>query len=124
MEASIPLDYRLRLDQSLMQMGIVGKTIFVSAGDSGVSCSHDKFAPDWPTCCPYVTSVGGTQVIFGKEHAWSDGGGGFSNTYAMPSWQTAAVKKYLSSGVAPSSSYFNASGRAYPDIAGFATGEC
>jgi tripeptidyl-peptidase-1 len=46
-------------------------------------------------------------------------GGGFSNLYPRPSWQTSAVESYLayinSSSSTPTSG-FNISGRAYPDI--------
>lgn len=45
-------------------------------------------------------------------------GGGFSNVAAQPAWQAAAVKKYLASGAKlPGAGNFNASGRAYPDVA-------
>jgi len=45
-------------------------------------------------------------------------GGGFSQVNPMPSFQSAAVKAYLSSGIAlPPSTKFNSSNRAYPDIA-------
>lgn len=72
-----------------------------------------------PTSSPYVTSVGGSTNT--PEVAWPFGGSGFSNTYGMPSYQRSAVQAYLNSGVAPESKYFNASGRAYPDVAAFAT---
>jgi len=47
-----------------------------------------------------------------------DSGGGFSITFTMPSYQTAAVQSYLTNPAAnlPSSSLYNAAGRAYPDI--------
>lgn len=73
-----------------------------------------------PTSSPFITSVGGSTGS--PESVWSDGGGGFSNTYGTPSYQADAVKAYLNSGVAPQTSFFNASGRAYPDVAAFATG--
>ena len=49
-------------------------------------------------------------------------GGGFSNNFPMPAYQKDAVSKYLStvSSLPPSSTY-NSSGRAYPDVAAFAT---
>jgi tripeptidyl-peptidase-1 len=107
--------------------------------------------PDYPACSPYVLSVGATQLAnaqfalknpppvckqpaykcesSGTEQAVSyavanfASGGGFSNYAAQPSWQTAAVNAYLKSGVTlPPSSYFNASGRAYPDVAAIGTG--
>merc|ERR1712046_542852 len=50
----------------------------------------------------------------------ASGGGGFSDTFPRPSWQEDAVKGYLSSKDAnlPESSYYNASGRGYPVVAG------
>merc|ERR1719313_1761741 len=46
-------------------------------------------------------------------------GGGFSDRYARPSYQDAAVNEYLDLGgnQIPSRTLFNQSGRAYPDIA-------
>ncbi len=52
--------------------------------------------------------------------ACSFGGSGFSNTYGMPDYQKAAVQAYLNSGVAPDPSFYNGSGRAYPDVAALA----
>lgn len=47
--------------------------------------------------------------------------GGFSDTFSIPSWQADVVAEYLSAasaaGVLPSSSLFNSTGRAYPDVA-------
>ena len=38
-----------------------------------------------------VTAVGGTDFaqagVIGDEKAWTDGGGGFSNTFGVPSYQ-------------------------------------
>lgn len=98
------------------------------------------FTPDFPASSPWITSVGATQVAWelsgsckhadllgpGRaattEHAVSkltggfDGGGGFSNYFPAPVWQSDAVAKYLNSGAAPPLSMFNISNRAYPDI--------
>ncbi|EGD77536.1 hypothetical protein PTSG_08634 [Salpingoeca rosetta] len=118
-EASIPLDYKQRVNTEFMKFGATGRSVLIAAGDSGVSCNNRVFSPDWPTSSPYATSVGGTESD--GATSWSDGGGGFSNTYGQPQYQTSAVNAYLNSGVAPASSYFNASGRAYPDVSAFAT---
>ncbi|EDQ87539.1 uncharacterized protein MONBRDRAFT_37973 [Monosiga brevicollis MX1] len=118
-ESSIDDSYKTRVNDDFMKFGVSGRTILVAAGDSGVSCTNDKFAPDWPTSSPYITSVGGTSGV--PERVWSDGGGGFSNFYAQPTYQADAVKAYMNSGKAPASRYFNASGRAYPDVSAFAT---
>merc|ERR1711935_1107749 len=81
-----------------------------------------RFAPDFPCGSAFVTAVGGTDFVttsIGDEMAWSDGGGGFSDTFARPSYQEAAVSAYLQdpSAALPPASYYNATGRGYPDVA-------
>jgi subtilase family serine protease len=107
-------------------------------------CTQNTLHPDYPAASPYVTSVGATQLnseVFkltnpppvcktlqcasgGTETAVSyqvssfTSGGGFSDYAAQPDYQTKVVGAYLSSGTAlPPSTYFNASGRGYPDVA-------
>lgn len=43
-------------------------------------------------------------------------GGGFSNYFPRPSYQDAAVSTYLKTSNSSFTKYFNASGRAYPDV--------
>ncbi|EKM48223.1 uncharacterized protein PHACADRAFT_266494, partial [Phanerochaete carnosa HHB-10118-sp] len=66
-----------------------------------------------------MTSVGATQLTSssGGETAASFSSGGFSNYFGTPSYQTAAVSSYLSSISSTNSGLFNASGRAFPDVA-------
>ncbi len=47
--------------------------------------------------------------------------GGFSNVFKALSYQTAAVNSYLTSQGSnlPPSSYYNVSGRAFPDVSSF-----
>ena len=95
-------------------------------GRSGVGATYH---PDFPAASPFVTAVGGTDFstksTIGSESVWSCGGGGFSDTFAIPSWQADEVASYLSAaeaaGVLPASSLFNSTGRAYPDIAALGT---
>jgi tripeptidyl-peptidase-1 len=143
--------YAIRVNTEFMKSGARGVSIFVASGDSGTNgrtdgeCVIPKLRPDFPACSPYVTSVGGTELVNGSplpnapaicnnfggcaksgtEQAVSyrisnyASGGGFSNTGGMPSYQKTAVGNYLKSGVPlPPASYFNTSGRAFPDIAG------
>ena len=108
-------------------------------------CSVNR--PFFPSNSPYVTSVsatfftpnslpiceskfGGTElpvqcqtvgecaVSVTSGRRWTTGGG-FSNYTARQSWQDAAVSAYLKQEAAslPPSSFFNASGRGYPDLA-------
>ena len=63
-----------------------------------------------------VTSVGGTQGFI-PEEAWPRSSGGFSNYYPTPDYQAAAVSAYLAAHGSKNAGRFNASGRAFPDIA-------
>ncbi len=61
------------------------------------------FNPSFPGTCPYVTSVGATQIVPGAsvtapEEACETvifSGGGFSNVFGLPAYQTTAVKSYF-----------------------------
>ena len=117
-ENSIDNDYIHRVDNEFMKFGISGRTVLFASGDSGVDCEGSKFKPEWPTSSPYITSVGGTTSL---TTVWSSGGGGFSNVFPMPDYQKETVTAYLKSGQAPSTSKFNVSGRAYPDVSVFST---
>eukprot|EP01094_Clydonella_sp_ATCC50884_P028367 TRINITY_DN8492_c0_g1_i1.p1 TRINITY_DN8492_c0_g1~~TRINITY_DN8492_c0_g1_i1.p1 ORF type:complete len:516 (-),score=102.13 TRINITY_DN8492_c0_g1_i1:65-1612(-) len=109
------------------------------------SCTQDeRFVPGFPASSPFVTAVGGTQFSTASYAACGmsvlgvpvsceavgeitssiatgsriTSGGGFSDVFAMPSYQSEQVKAYLSTeGSSIPSQYFNASGRAYPDVA-------
>jgi hypothetical protein len=106
-----------------MKLGLQGITILYSSGDNGVAgngnvCCVSKncasggytaagaagtFNPGFPSTCPYITSVGATQIAAGNpvtapEQACMSviySGGGFSNLFALPSYQSTAVAHYL-----------------------------
>ena len=62
-----------------------------------------------------------TASTIGDETTWNDGGSGFSNEFGRPSFQDDEVTNYLSSASdLPKASMYNASGRAYPDLAALA----
>jgi tripeptidyl-peptidase-1 len=62
--------YAQRQCHEYMKLGLQGISILFSSGDSGVvsgagvvGClDGDKYNPGFPSTCPYVTSVGATQV--------------------------------------------------------------
>jgi len=87
------------------------------------------FIADYPTSSPFVTLVSATQFTWNGNHVSGEisasistgakitTGGGFSTFQPQPSYQTAAVRSYLSSNVTlPPSFSYNTSFRAYPDI--------
>lgn len=146
---------------AMKQLGLMGMTILYSSGDDGVAGNGDlcleangtqavgapRFNPSFPGTCPYVTSVGATQVnpgstVCGTSISGSDAtglivvasqvyepesaceqviysGGGFSNVFAMPSYQKIAVETYLADYPPPyAPTVYNSSGtsRGFPDI--------
>lgn len=133
-----------------MKLGMQGVSIVLASGDSGVAgpagdgsangClgTGQIFSPDFPATCPYITTVGGTTLPPGAD-VKSDAevavtrfpsGGGFSNIYPIPSYQSDAVSTFLTKHTPPYKSYsgtnntnigagggiYNSGGRGYPDV--------
>jgi kumamolisin len=113
--------------------GALGITICVASGDHGAA---DEDAADWdhkihvnhPTCDDLVLGCGGTQIDAGKDVVWNDGtafdvnvqggggwasGGGISEVFGVPSYQTDAKLPVSIDNGKP--------GRGVPDIAMSAT---
>jgi len=120
-EASVSPDYVARIDVEFQKFGVTGRSILFASGDNGVGCTAkcDKFVPNWPASSPYVTTVGGMYVQGTSVIGDTIASGGFSNTFKQPAYQQAAVKAYLASHTTPPTTFFNATGRAMPDIAAF-----
>jgi len=113
-------------------IGVQGISILFASGDQGVygregaGILKDKpFHPDFPGGSPYITVVGGTDFAerstVGDETTWKAGGGGFSNTFGIPSYQTDVVAAYKekaqTAGNLPPQKLWNNTGRGYPDLA-------
>jgi len=120
-------DYMYQCNTQFMTAGALGYTIMFASGDQGVwgrsGPTTGQFNPDFPGGSPYVTVVGGTDftavpTLTSHEEACSVyGGGGFSNTFARPSYQNTQVTNYIKIAPnLPAQKYWNATGRAYPDI--------
>ncbi len=107
-------------NQFFQQAAAQGQTILVAAGDSGSSScfqlqggSYDtSLNADDPAAQPYVTSVGGTNLTlksdnsYQSETVWNGGilggagGGGLSQFWKQPSWQTGpGVQNQYSNGM-------------------------
>jgi len=126
-EDSLSSSYMIRISTEFMKAGVRGVSLLFASGDSGAGCRHltrkeNIFRPSFPASSPYVTTVGGTtfknpfKVTYEVTHSIS--GGGFSNVFATPEYQVSAVESYLNTTPGlPPQEYFNASGRAYPDMA-------
>ncbi|PIL34082.1 hypothetical protein GSI_03793 [Ganoderma sinense ZZ0214-1] len=129
-EQTVPRDYAIRVCNIFAQLGSRGTTLLFASGDSGVGggqCltndgqNRTAFMPAFPASCPFVTTVGGTTHV-SPEVAVDFSGGGFSNYFARPSYQSKDVSTYLTGLGNQYSGLFNSSGRAYPDVSAQAQG--
>ncbi|KAI9743631.1 MAG: polynucleotide 3'-phosphatase [Claussenomyces sp. TS43310] len=139
--------YWNRQCQEYLKLGLQGVSVIYSSGDYGVSdrlaCiapdnatdtvdSPGAFSPSSPASCPYLTSVGATELITGSnnyaESAVAEGsytsGGGFSNYWPAPEYQKSTLDSYFTNTPPPydnltiyGTPYYNKSGRGYPDVA-------
>ncbi|XP_051237387.1 tripeptidyl-peptidase 1 [Dicentrarchus labrax] len=127
-EDSLSTAYMMRINTEFMKAGVRGISLLFASGDSGAGCRHlgkeqNSFRPSFPASSPYVTTVGGTSFKnpFKVTYEVTDyiSGGGFSNVFKMPDYQASAVDAYMKTVAAtlPPQSYYNTSGRAYPDMA-------
>ncbi len=78
------------------EAAVQGQTVLAASGDNGVDdCGSGQQSVDDPGSQPWVTSVGGTHVSATGDTVWDDGsgasGGGVSQVWPRPSWQSAAV---------------------------------
>jgi len=142
-----------RIDAELAKLGLRGVTVTAASGDGASHFAFGPFSggvgeeldsiiceemnmPVYPTCSPYVLSVGGVQWqsddMYGPECSssrpcgWTDGGSGFSWQHVQPAYQASTTPAYidLAHKVAPKTmpgaSTYNASGRGYPDVSALA----
>lgn len=121
-----------RFNDEAMKLAARGLTIVVASGDDGVAnflargnASACGFNPAFPASAIYATAVGATQgpenssVEIACTSSTGGGittGGGFSNVFNQPSYQSAAVSNYLNSAQLPPSGMYNSAGRGYPDV--------
>ncbi|KAK6857023.1 hypothetical protein PG995_007210 [Apiospora arundinis] len=121
-EQSIPREYAMKVCNMFMQLGARGVSVVFSSGDSGPGayCIRNSdnatfFEASFPAACPYVTAVGGTTGV-GPERGVDFSGGGFSTFWDRPAWQEKTVATYLDGIGETYSEFFNATGRAIPDV--------
>lgn len=127
-----------RMDEEFAKLAARGVTFLSSSGDDGVNDRTARgnpsacgLAPQYPASSPWVLAVGGTmgpEYLKPERTAATDApkfcditsGGGFSTVYEQPAYQAPHVAAYLSrmdSSTLPPASTYNASHRAYPDVA-------
>lgn len=141
-EADLTAKYEMRQCAEYMKLGLAGVTVLYSSGDYGVGnegeCIDPStkgynngiggiFNPSFPGTCPYITSVGATQIrlnasVYMPEVACETNvrsGGGFSNVFPIPSYQASAVQSWFNNHPPPyGADRFNNSQltRGFPDI--------
>lgn len=130
-EQTVPYSYASRVCNDLAQLGARGVSLFYASGDSGVGSSGDcvtndgknttSFLPQFPSSCPFITSVGATMNFTPEVVAYSSSGyssgGGFSRYFSRPAYQDGIVDKYVESLGDKYAGYYNKEGRGYPDLA-------
>ena len=125
-------EYIQEVNAAMMKLGARGLSILFASGDGGVfgrRGSPKRFHAGFPASSPWVTAVGGTDFVtknvIGEEKAWTGSGGGFSDHFGPPAYQSAAVRAYLTSTnhSLPDQSKWNASGRGFPDVAALGGGQ-
>ncbi|KAI9737674.1 MAG: hypothetical protein M1818_005678 [Claussenomyces sp. TS43310] len=147
-EADLTPFYEKRQCNEYLKLGLQGTTFLYSSGDNGVAGNENKcidptsgnytssgadygmFNPSFPGTCPYVLSIGATQVkpsvtnvsTTQPEQAAESviySGGGFSNVFALPSYQSSTVSSYFAKHNPPygADRYNNSmQTRGYPDV--------
>ncbi|KAI1321095.1 subtilisin-like protein [Xylariaceae sp. FL0255] len=145
-EAYFTPAYAKRQCHEFLKLGLMGTTLVFSSGDNGTLSRSGVYGcldggaqnPSFVSTCPYVTSVGATQIepeanVTAPEvavnplndpfsflyFAYFSSGGGFSNVFPRPAYQDGAVTSYLEANAdtLPASSTYNQNGRAFPDVA-------
>jgi subtilase family serine protease len=108
-------DNESSLDPIFKEMAVQGQTVFVATGDSGSSTPGDVV---WPADDPYITAVGGTDLVtngpggaWKSETGWNGSAGGPSkNKIPIPWYQELP-------GVVNPTNGASSTLRNYPDVA-------
>lgn len=115
------------LNSACQDAATMGVTVLAASGDSGASDGESSgLAVDFPASSPYVVGCGGTKLTIsgtaiGSEQVWNElsagegaTGGGVSEVFALPSFQSSANVPKAPNGFV---------GRGVPDVAGDADPE-
>jgi kumamolisin len=120
-ESQFPRAARLAMDEAFQAAAMLGITVCCSAGDHGASdgVTGKRAHVSYPASSPWVLACGGTYLEGSadsiSEVVWNDGGGGnatgggVSEYYPAPSWQSKAQ-------VPPSVNPPGRRGRGVPDV--------
>ncbi|KAF8265082.1 subtilisin-like protein [Lactarius quietus] len=127
-EQAVPFDYAKRVCILFAQLGMRGVSLIFPSGNGAIggfnngNCMANdgsgkvRFLPTFPASCPWVTTVGGT-IGESPEVAANVSGGGFSDFFERPSYQSSAVSAFLKNLGEQYNGLYNATGRGFPDVA-------
>jgi len=119
-ESTWTLQAQTTLDHAFADAAALGVTVCAASGDngSGDGVGDGRAHADFPASSPHVLACGGTRLdAGGLETVWNDGtsggatGGGVSDTFDLPNWQSSAD-------VPPSANPGGRVGRGVPDVSG------
>lgn len=128
-EPSHSQSFMRALDRWFQTAAVLGMSVCCSSGDSGDGTMHpgataNRLTAQFPASSPHVLACGGTTLDpkAGTEVAWKQtwegkemaGGGGFSEVFPLPPWQSAAgiePREWIPDGT------MSGRGRAIPDVA-------
>jgi kumamolisin len=102
------------LDELFTAAALIGVSVFCASGDNGAETDYDG-SPHVlaPASSPFAHACGGTEIVSGSdtttESAWEKSGGGFSERFEVPAWQSVASSA--------ASAYHAKPGRGVPDFA-------
>ena len=121
-------------------IAVRGISLIWASGDEGTGNTGmfgcGQFSPGFPASSPYITSVGATSLTKSNfeadtgmaslpygEHAAQYSGGGFSTLFSSPAYQRTFLQNYFKAEKAnlPPASYYNATGRGFPDVSAVGT---
>ncbi|KAJ7767728.1 subtilisin-like protein, partial [Mycena metata] len=113
-----------KICQGYMSLGARGMSVIFSSGDGGVhgqsnnisECSNTNLVPTFPSTCPWLTAIGGTEG-FGPEVGVDFSSGGFSNYFPAPAYQSSAISSFFATLPTNFNATFNRTGRGFPDLA-------
>ena len=116
-----------RFAEDVQKMATMGITLVIASGDDGSGhitrqgTNPGSLSPAYPASIPYCVAVGSTYFVEGTggaEQASTEfgSGGGFSQNFALPDYQSTQVSGYMTTVDLPKD-YSYANGRGTPDVA-------
>ncbi|KAK4152965.1 tripeptidyl-peptidase [Chaetomidium leptoderma] len=135
-EVGVPRPYAVRVCDMFAALAARGVSVLVATGDGGAAGTgqtkcvageegRKRYVATFPASCPYVTAIGATDNVAPPVAGADFSTGGFSDFFARPEWQEAAVRPYVERMFKVNDTrlaLFAHGGRAMPDISAIGSG--